>query len=66
MVRLLSIQIENVIRMAVCTVYVWYMVKYAVRIKYLEPVVSDWMNYGYKKAPFIGAENKENYKQYLL
>lgn len=23
------------------------------------------MNYGYKKAPFIGAENKENYKQYL-
>jgi len=27
--------------MAVCTVYVWYMVKYAVRIKYLEPVVSD-------------------------
>jgi len=24
------------------------------------------MNYGYKKAPFIGAENKENYKQYLL
>lgn len=66
MLRLFSIQIENVIRMAVCTVYVWYMVKYAVRIKYLEPVVSDLMNYGYKKAPFIGAENKENYKQYLL
>lgn len=41
MLRLFSIQIENVILMAVCTVYVWYMVKYAVRIKYLEPVVSD-------------------------
>ena len=38
MLRIFSIQIENVIRMAVCTVYVWYMVKYAVRIKYLEQV----------------------------